>query len=324
MELLAKLTECYSPSGREDRIREIIAAEMEPYVTDVYRDALGNLICRKKGNGKRLMLAAHMDEIGFMVTHIEDSGFLRFAAVGGISPYNSVNREVVFENGVRGVISYEKDLKDLSLSKMYIDIGAADRAEAEEKTPIGSMAVYSGSLSVMGGCVSSKSMDDRAGCYALIRAVQRAKDCPNDLYAVFTAQEELGLRGAKTAACNVEPDLGIAVDVSMVGDTPESPKYSLSLGNGPGIKLKDASFIIHPKARELLLRSARESDVPYQLEAAAYGGTDAGAIHLTGGGVPAGTLSIPARYIHSPREVVSLKDLENTAKLLAKLIEIGI
>lgn len=324
MELLKKLTECWSPSGREDNIRNLIAAEMEPYVTDVYTDPMGNLICRKKGNGKRLMFAAHMDEIGFMVTNIDENGFLRFTNVGGISAHNCVNRGVIFENGTAGVISYEKSVKDLNLDKLYIDIGAVDRAEAESKVSVGDMAGYSESFTVMGSCAASKSMDDRAGCYALIKAVQRAASNKNDIYAVFTVQEELGLRGAKTAAFNVEPDLGIAIDVSMVGDTPESAKRSLSLGKGPGIKLKDASFIIHPKARDFMLQAARASKIPYQLEAAAYGGTDAGAIHLNGGGVPAGTVSIPTRYIHSPREVVNLTDVENTVKLLTKMIETGI
>lgn len=324
MELLAKLTQCFSPSGREDKIRRLIAEQVEEYVTDVYTDPMGNLICRKKGNGKRLMLAAHMDEIGFMVTHIDDCGFLRFTNVGGISPANCVNRGVVFENGTAGVISYEKSVKDLTLDKMYIDIGADCRRAAEERVQIGDMAVCSGEYTPMGGCAAAKSMDDRAGCYALIRAIQTAQSCPNDLYAVFTVQEELGLRGAKTAAYNVEPDMGIAIDVSMVGDTPESAKHSLSLGKGPGIKIKDASFIIHPKAREFMLKGAREAQIPYQLEAAQRGGTDAGAIHLSGGGVPSGTISIPTRYIHSPREVVSLADVENTALLAAKLIEMGI
>ena len=324
MELLEKLTRCYSPSGREDKIRELIRAEMEPYVTDVYTDPMGNLICRKKGNGKRLMFAAHMDEIGFMVTNIDDNGFLRFTNVGGISPYNSINRSVIFENGTVGVISYEKTVKDLTLDKMYIDIGAADRVEAESKVSIGDMAGYNEDFSLMGDCAAAKSMDDRVGCYALIKAVQQAKDCPNDLYAVFTVQEELGLRGAKTASFNVEPDMGIAVDVSMVGDTPESAKHSLSLGKGPGIKLKDASFIIHPKARDFMLKAAKAAEIPYQLEAAAYGGTDAGAIHLSGGGVPSGTISVPTRYIHSPREVVNLSDVENTIKLIIQMIEMGI
>lgn len=326
MELLKKLTLCVSPSGREEEIRQIIKAEVEPYVTDVWTDALGNLICRRSGNGKKLMLAAHMDEIGFMVTHIEDNGFLRFTNVGGVSASNCINRAVVFENGTVGVISYENKEKAASagLDKMYIDIGASSKAEAEEKVGIGSMAGYKGQFDVIGGCATSKSMDDRVGCYVLIEALKAAKDCPNELYAVFSAQEEVGLRGAKTSAYAVEPDMGFAIDVSMTGDTPESSHASLALGKGPGIKLKDASFIINPKARDFLLKAARAADIPYQLEAAAYGGTDAGAINLTKGGVPAGTISIPTRYIHSPQEVVNLEDVKNSVKLVTKMIETAI
>lgn len=326
IELLMKLTACFSPSGREDKIRELIKAEAAPYVTDVYTDALGNLVCRKKGNGKRLMLAAHMDEIGFMVTHIDDGGFLRFINVGGIYAHNCINRAVVFENGTAGVISYENKEKPASagLAKMYIDIGAKDRAEAEEKVSIGDMAVYAGEFALMGGRAASKTMDDRAGCFVLLEALKAAKDCPNELFAVFTVQEELGLRGAKTAAFAVEPDLGFAIDVSMTGDTPESSHASLALGKGPGIKLKDASFIINPKARDFALKAARAAEIPYQLEAASAGGTDAGAINLTRGGIPAGTVSIPTRYIHSPAEVVDLSDLENSVKLVTKMIETAI
>ena len=326
IELLNKLTTCFSPSGREDKIRELIKAEVEPYVTDVYTDAMGNLICHKKGPGKKLMLAAHMDEIGFMVTHIEDNGFLRFVNVGGISPFNCINRAVVFEDGTVGVISYENKEKagSAGLSQMYIDIGAKDRAEAEKKVQIGSMAGYKGEFNVIGGCATSKSMDDRVGCYVLIEAIKAAKDSPNELFAVFTVQEELGLRGAKTSAFAVEPDMGFAIDVSMTGDTPESTFASLSLGKGPGLKLKDASFIINPKARDFMLAAARAAEIPYQLEAAAYGGTDAGAINLTRSGVPAGTISIPTRYIHSPQEVVDLSDVENSVLFVAKMIETAI
>ncbi len=322
-ELLKALTLCFSPSGREDRVREMIKAEAEKYVTDVYTDALGNLICRKNGNGKKLMLAAHMDEIGFMVTHIDDCGFLRFVSVGGIYPHNCINRTVVFENGTEGVISYENKEKagSAGLDKMYIDIGAADRAEAEARVSIGDMAGYKGEFLLMGNRAASKSMDDRVGCFALLEALREAKDCPNELFAVFTVQAELGLRGARTSAFAIEPDLGFAVDVSMTGDTPESSHASLVLGKGAGIKLKDSSFIINPKARDFLLQAAKSAEIPYQLEAAAFGGTDAGAINLTRGGVAAGTISIPTRYIHSPAEAVDLGDVEATVKLLVKMIE---
>lgn len=326
MELLKKIISAYGPSGREAQVRDVIKEEIAPYVDEIRIDGIGNLICRRHGDGKKLMLAAHMDEIGVIATHIDKNGFIRFANIGGVNAANCVNRGVRFENGVKGVISYEsKSLpKDCGLDKMYIDIGARDKAEAEEKVTIGDIAVFEGEFKLMGRRAASKTMDDRVCCYALIEAVKRAKECPNDLYAVFTVQEELGLRGAKVAAYSIEPDIGIAADVSGVGDTPECKTIDLALGKGPSIKIRDNSYIIHPAAREFMFKCAKAADIPYQVEAASFGGTDTGAIMLTGAGVPAATTSIPCRYIHSPQETVDLDDVENEIKFLAKMIETGI
>lgn len=323
MELLKKLTLCVSPSGRESTVRDLIGAELKDVCDEIYTDTLGNLICHKKGSGKKLMLAAHMDEIGFMVTYIDDKGFLRFSTIGGVAKYNTVNAAVEFINGTRGKISYEnkEDPAKAGFEKMYMDIGAASKEDAEKSVQIGDMASYAGSFAQIGSRIMGKALDDRAGCWALVRAMQNAKSGDNDVYAVFTVQEEVGLRGAKTAANLINPDLAIAVDVSNVGDTPESLELNLRLGSGPAVKMKDASFIIHESVKKLLLDAAKESGIPYQLEAASYGGTDAGAIHLSGGGVASGTVSIPTRYIHSASEVIDKSDLENTATLMGKVIE---
>ena len=325
MQLLERLIMCASPSGRESAIRNIIHDELSPICDEIFTDTLGNLICRKKGNGKKLMLAAHMDEIGFMVNHIDEKGFLRFSTIGGVTKYNTINSSIEFTNGVKGKISYEnkENPSTVSFEKMYMDIGASSKEDAQARVEIGDMAVYSGNFALTGDRIMAKALDDRAGCWALIRAMQNAKSTDNDVYAVFTVQEEVGLRGAKTASALIAPDLAVAVDVSNVGDTPESMDMNLSLGKGPAVKMKDASFIIHESVRKLLLDAAKESGIPYQLEAASYGGTDAGAIHLSGGGVASGTISIPTRYIHSANEVIDKKDLENTAILLQKVIEIS-
>ena len=169
-----------------------------------------------------------------------------------------------------------------------------------------------------------KALDDRAGCWALIRAMQNAQSTENDVYAVFTAQEEVGLRGAKTSAFSINPDMAVAVDVSNVGDTPESLELNLRLGKGPAVKIKDSSFIIHESVKNLLIDCAKESPVPYQLEAANRGGTDAGAMQLTGSGCSAGTVSIPTRYIHSTTEVIDKSDLKNTSKLIKAVMETDI
>lgn len=323
MELLKKLTACISTSGREDAVRNIIKEELKSCCDEIYADVLGNLICHKKGNGKRLMLAAHMDEIGFMVNYIDENGFLRFSPIGGVPKYNCINSPVEFQGGVMGKISYEnkENPSTAGFEKMYIDIGAKNQGEAEEKVSIGDMASYSASFAEMGNRIMAKALDDRCGCWALVRAMQKAAASENDVYAVFTVQEEVGLRGAKTAAALINPDMAVAVDVSNVGDTPESMELNPTLGKGPAIKMKDASFIIHESVREMLLECAKKCAVPYQLEAASYGGTDAGAIHLSGGGVASGTISIPTRYIHSANEVIDKDDLENTSILLKTIIE---
>ncbi len=323
MELLKKIVDAFGPSGREDEVREVIKNEIAPYVDEIKVDNMGNLICHKKGNGKKLMMAAHMDEIGVVVTHIDKNGFLRFAPVGGVYPYNCIHRAVRFENGAEGVISGEGKtaMRDWTLDKMYIDIGAESYEEAAEKVTIGDMAVFCGHFAVMGKKVSAKTMDDRIACYALIEAVKKIESCPNDFYAVFTTQEELGLRGAKVAAQVVKPDMAIAVDVSSVGDTPESSIIDMKLGKGPSVKIRDASYVISPQARDFMIKCANEAGIPYQLEAASFGGTDTGAVMLTGTGVPAGTTSIPCRYIHSPQETVHLDDVENEIKFIKKMIE---
>ena len=322
MQLLEKLVMCASPSGRESAISAIIKKELDGVCDEIFTDALGNLICHKKGNGKKLMLAAHMDEIGFMVNYIDDNGFLRFSPIGGILKYNSINAAIEFTNGEKGKISYENKEKPsaVGFEKMYIDIGAVSRDDAQKRVAIGDMAVYCGSFALIGNKIMAKALDDRAGCWALIRAMQEIKDTPNDVYAVFTAQEEVGLRGAKTAANLINPDMAVSVDVSNVGDTPESLELNLSLSKGPAIKMKDASFIIHEDVKNLLLDAAKRSSIPFQLEAASYGGTDAGAIHLSGAGIPSGTISIPTRYIHSANEVIDKEDLLNTVKFLVEII----
>ena len=326
MQLLEQLVMASSPSGRENAVRSIIKKELAEVCDEIYTDTLGNLICHKKGTGKKLMLAAHMDEIGFMVNYIDEKGFIRFSTIGGVQKYNSINSTVEFVNGVKGKISYEnkENPSTVSFEKMYIDIGADSRETAESLVKIGDMASYSGNFNIIGKRIMGKALDDRAGCWALIRAMKNSQATENDVYAVFTAQEEVGLRGAKTSAFSINPDMAIAIDVSNVGDTPESLELNLKLGKGPAVKMKDASFIIHESVKSILIDCAKAVAIPYQLEAASYGGTDAGAIHLSGGGIASGTISIPTRYIHSPNEVIDKTDLENTVLLLERLLNTSI
>ena len=315
MEILKKLVNAYGPSGREDIIRELIKDEITPYVDEVYTDTIGNLIAHKKGSGKKIMLAAHMDEIGICVTYIEDNGFLRFCAVGGLYEKDLNARKVIFKNGIVGVIGIDEDNKDKKITKMFIDIGTKSGEETEKIISIGDIAVFCGDFVQQNDILISKAMDNRAGCYVLIESIKNIKS-QNDLYFVFTVQEEVGLRGAKTSAFGIMPDYAIAVDVTDVGDTPENIKIDTKLGGGACIKVMDKSVLCDSFVRSLLIELAKSNKINYQLEVMTDGGTDAGAISLTGAGVRTGGVSIPTRYIHSPSEMISKKDLQDCINLL--------
>ena len=324
MELLRKLCECSAPSGREDAIRTMIANEIKPYVDEISVDTLGNLIAHKKGNGAKVMFAAHMDEIGVMVTFIDEKGFLRFAPVGGVDPYACVFRGVDFPNGVHGVVSYEEEaenIKKLKFNQLFIDIGANCKEEAETLISIGTMGVFEGTFHRQGNVVTTKALDNRAGCYVLIEALKALGESANDVYAVFTAQEEVGLRGARVAANKIMPEFAFAIDVTDTGDTPKAPVMAVKLGAGPAIKVKDNSILTHIEAREIMFDCAKKAEVPYQLEILEYGGTDAGAIHLSGLGVKTGAISIPTRYIHSQTETASVSDIQKSITLTAELMK---
>lgn len=322
-QLMEELVTTYGPSGNEDNIRIYIKEQIEDYVDKIEVDSLGNLIARKKGNGKKIMIAAHMDQIGLMITDIDKDGFLRFTNVGGISPYILMSQKVIFENGRVGVVYVEpiEDISKLKLSNMFIDIGVNNKEEAENLVNIGDICIYKPDYSENDNVIHTRYLDDRVGCYVAIEAIKGIKNPKNDLYFVFTVQEEVGLRGAKTSAFKVEPDIGIAIDVTGSGDTPKAKTFAVGLNEGTAIKIKDNSIITHPKLREHMVNIARNNDIPYQMEVLEYGGTDSGAIHLTKEGVPTGAISIPTRYVHSTIETASKKDILDSVKLLIKLLE---
>ncbi|MGI6162973.1 MAG: M42 family metallopeptidase [Bacillota bacterium] len=323
-DLIKRLTETFGPSGSEGPIREVIRKEVEAFVDEIRVDALGNLICLKKGSGgKKVLLDAHMDEIGLMVTHIDENGFLRFGNIGGVSAAVSLGQRVCFENGTFGVIGCERieDPKDLKLNKLYIDIGAKNREEASEKVKVGDSAGFFQPVADMGNRVVAKAMDDRIGCVVIIEALKRLTSTDHDIYAVFATQEEVGLRGARVAAFGIEPDVGIAFDVTGTGDTPKARTMDVSLGKGAAIKVKDSSLICHPGLRDYLVKLAEEKGIPYQMEVLEAGGTDSGAIQMTRAGIPAGVISIPSRYIHSPSEMVDIGDVEACIKLCVAACE---
>ncbi|NLM25640.1 MAG: M42 family metallopeptidase [Firmicutes bacterium] len=321
-ELIKELVESYGPAGFENEITTKISELVKDYVDEVYTDKLGNLIAHKKGTGKKIMFSAHADEIGVVVTFIDKNGFLRFSNVGGLNPLTLLGNRVRFQNGTIGVIGKEKgELKDLAIDKMYIDIGAESEKEAKEKVSIGDFAIIHREFADLGNRVIGKSMDDRIGCVVLIEALRRLNHSEHDLYFVFSAQEEVGLRGARTAAYDIDPDLGIALDVTLTGDTPKAHTMAVELGKGAAIKVKDASVITHPKVKDLLIKLAEDNKIDYQLEVLEFGGTDAGAIHLTKTGVPSGAISIPCRYVHTASEMVDVRDVENCVKLVLALVQ---
>lgn len=321
MNLLKELTNTYGPSGREEKIRDIIKKHVCDYADEVSTDSLGNLIVRKKGNGKKIMFAAHMDEIGIITTFIDDNGYLRFAPVGGLNTKDLLYRRVYFENGTVGIIGTEKENTDKLISKMFIDIGAKNKKDAEEKVSVGDMAVFCGEFLSSGDTVISKALDNRVGCYILIEALKRIKS-DNDLYFVFTVQEEVGLRGAKTAGFAISPDYAIAVDVTDTGDTPNADEMAVSLSKGAAVKIMDSSVLCDAEVRSTLIEAAKSKNIPYQLEVLNAGGTDAGAISLSGCGIKTGGISIPTRYIHSPSEMASISDINCCIELLEQFVNI--
>jgi putative aminopeptidase FrvX len=321
-DLIKKITEKYGPSGCESEVAELIKQEVSAFVDEVKLDKLGSLVAVKKGTGAKVMLAAHMDEIGLIVTHIDKEGFLRFDAVGGVSAFRLTGLRVVFANGQIGVIDAEKgNPANFGMDKLFIDIGAKSKEDAESKVSIGDFAAFRQDFIDIGDRVISKAMDDRIGCVVLIEAAKRLKNSPNEVYFVFTVQEEVGLRGAVASAYSVDPDVGIALDVTRTGDTPEAPTMEVSLGKGPAIKVKDSGIISNQKVKQLLIDTAKELLMPYQLEVLLGGATDASSIEKTRGGVPSGVISIPTRYVHTPSEMVDMNDVEDCVKLLVAVLE---
>jgi len=322
------LAEAYGPSGHEDQIRSIIQAEIVDVADEIEVDALGNLIASLNGSGagRRVMLAAHMDEIGVIITHVDEKGFLRFGPVGGISPALMVGNRVRFADGTMGVIWLEKrenSNRTPRLDQLYIDVGAKDRAGCPVK--VGAMASYDRTLLAQGDRWVAKAMDDRIGCAILVElmlAINRQKlTLPHTVHFVFSVQEEVGTRGATTAAFSLEPDVGIAVDVTATGDTPKSHPMAVALGDGPAIKVKDGGMIAHPGLVRLMVRRAEEAEIPYQLEVLTRGSTDARAMQLTQSGVIAGCVSIPCRYVHSNSEMVDAQDVQNSVELLLAVLK---
>jgi len=318
IELIKKLTEAWGPSGYEHHVRALIQAEIAHLADEIFTDPLGNLICRVGTGGAKVMVSAHMDEIGIMATFIEPhSGFLRFDQLGGlIKPALRGNR-VKFEDGTIGVIGVHPNGGE-ALTDFYVDVDGGDDVS---RVPQGSPAGFWRELEVRGNRLINKAMDDRIGCVVAIEAMRRlAKKSPNEVYFVFSVQEEVGLRGAKTAANRINPDVGIALDVTATGDEAHGRKMAVSLGKGVAIKVHDPGLVVPPSIINWMVSRAEADNIPYQRELLSGGTTDASAIQVAGWGVPSGCISIPCRYVHSVSETVDVRDVQACVDLLTGLL----
>ena len=320
LNLIKNLTAVRAISGREKAISDKLLSLVAPLCDRVWTDPMGSLIAEKKGTApdgerRKIMLCAHMDEIGFLVTYIEDNGFIRVAPIGGIDYVAAAYSKVTFGNGMKGILVPEAGTApaDIKADKVYIDIGAKDRREAERKIAIGEFCALEGSITrLCGRRIAGRPLDDRIGCAILVKIAEALKEIPvrDDVYFVFSVQEEVGLRGARTAAFGITPDLGLAFDVTLTGDCIGSKPMACSVGNGAAIKLKDNSLICDRELTEELAAVAKANDIRHQFEILVAGGTDTAAIQMSGAGVRAAALSVPTRYVHSGVEMLDLADAD--------------
>ncbi|MBD3372665.1 MAG: M20/M25/M40 family metallo-hydrolase [Candidatus Coatesbacteria bacterium] len=322
-ETIRTLCQTYGPSGSERRVLEEVEKLIAPHVDETRYDLLGNLIARVGSGGRKLMFAAHADEIGLVVHYIDEKGYLRVTPLGGVYHQHLMGRRVEFANGTVGVIGLEQ--RNVTAGKhdwqnIYVDIGAKDRAAAEKRVKVGDAAAFSRTSVFQDDVVVSKALDDRLGCAVLVEALKKlGGSAENECHFVFTVQEELGCRGARTSAYGITPDAAYAVDVTTTGDTPLSNPMPCNLGEGVAIKMMDGGTVIPTRVRDLMIGLCEANGLPYQREVLRGGTTDVFAIQFTKEGVPIGAVSIPTRYVHQPSEMASLTDTEAAVGLIAAL-----
>lgn len=330
--LLKKLTEASGVSGNEKEVRDIIISEIEDYVDSIKTDRLGNIIVHKKGRqtSKKLMVAAHMDEVGLMIKDIDSSGLLKFITVGGIDKRILVSKVVqVGKNKIYGVIGAkpihlqkkEERKNPLEIKELYIDIGAKSKEDAQKYINIGDYVSFYSPYTEFGeNQVKAKALDNRVGCSILVNLIKEVKDI--DFYGVFTVMEEVGLIGAGPAAFEVEPDIAIILEGTLCYDIPklDSHKIPTKLGEGPAISLIDRTTVYNKELRDKIVEIADKNNIPYQYRKTSMGGNDSGNIHISKSGSISAAISVPCRYIHSPTSVMSKTDYNNTFKLVKTIL----
>ncbi|MGJ8454120.1 M42 family metallopeptidase [Pseudothermotoga sp. U03pept] len=332
---LKELTELDGVSGNERLVREFISEKIKDKVDDMKTDVLGNLIAFKKGTkGKRkIVLAAHMDEVGFMITNIEDDGTLSFAPVGGVETQVMPGKVVRVNGKIFGAIGYkaihlqEKDqiLKPPSIDQLRIYIGAKSKEEASKLVKIGDYVSFTTAYSEENNRAVGKAFDDRAGCSVLMEIAQMNERYEDDLYFAFVVQEEVGLRGSAVVVEQIHPDIAIVIEGTTAGDDPELPEYQWAthLGDGPAITFMHRGYVVNKRVYESIVAVAQKHSIPHQAKRRTAGGTDAARFARTGAGTAAGVVSVPSRYIHSPVSMIDLNDYSNTVLLIRKILEEG-
>ncbi len=337
VELLEKLSNAFGPSGNETEVAEILRAELEEYADETHLDKLGNILFYHHGKDgyPKIMLSAHMDEIGFLVTFVEENGFLRFDTLGGITNNIMPGQRLLFrgEKGpLRGIIgtkpphimTIEEQNKITPKEDLFIDIGADTQQQAIQKgADVGMVGVFDVEFTNLGdGYYMGKAFDDRAGCTVLEEAFKAMKDSPYNRVAVGSVQEELGMRGARTSAWQVDPDFGLAIEGTFVADVPGTrpDRVSSRIKGGPVLTIMDRTVFAHPMILKTLTKIAKDKSIPFQFKKVPVGGTDAGAIHLNKAGVPSGTVAVPCRYIHGPAQIAHIDDLRNTTQLVTEFV----
>ncbi|KXG42905.1 M42 family metallopeptidase [Tepidibacillus infernus] len=339
LQMFKELTEAPGAPGNEAAAREVMRKYIEPYADEVYTDNLGSLIARKGNHGPKILIAGHLDEVAFMVTRITDDGFIKFQPLGGWWEQVMLAQRVTIHTrkgeviGIIGskpphILPPEARKKPVEKKDMFIDIGASSKEEAEEFgvrpgdsiIPVSPFTVMKNPKMIM-----AKAWDNRIGCAIAVEVLKRLKDeqHPNTVYGVGTVQEEVGLRGAQTSVNTVQPDIAFAIDVGIAGDTPgvTDDEAVSKMGKGPQILLFDASMVPHRGLRDFVVDIAEEENIPFQYEALAGGGTDAGRFHLYGKGVPSTVIGIATRYIHSHAAILHRDDFEQAVNLLVKVIK---
>ncbi len=338
IDLLATLSDAFGPSGSEENVREILKKRLGRVADRTRVDNLGNIMFYHEGKKSypRIMLSAHMDEVGFLVTYVEKEGFLRFERVGGITDNIMLGQRLLirgskgFLRGIIGakpphILTAEEQNKIIPIEDLFIDIGTDSQDSANKKgIDVGTLGVFDVNFTELGeGFVLGKAFDDRAGCTVLAEVFDALSDSPYNIVAVGSVQEELGLRGARTAAWQIDPDFGLALEGTFAADVPGTrpDRSSARLKGGPVVTIMDRTVFTDRRILETLISAGRKKSIPFQFKKVPTGGTDAGAINLTKAGVPSGTVAVPCRYIHGPAAITHVEDIRHTAVLTIQFIK---